>query len=221
MGVRYRQPLQPRYGGGQPQLWGVRQLGPQNGNQWESQQLNGQYGTQSMGRPGPHYMTHQGPYSLPQPRSQFIGQPTPQHTGHHQISHTMGGQPRSSPISILGGQGMSEDHTDMNGALVQLQQGHVYTQTAWNHCTQEPLTASMLAGADEKVQKQMLGESLYPLIHRLLPDNTHVVGKITGMVLEIDNSELLHMLEDETSLKAKVDEALAVLEAHPSQEIQQ
>ena len=55
----------------------------------------------------------------------------------------------------------------------------------------------MLAGADEKVQKQMLGESLYPLIHRLLPDNTHLVGKITGMVLQIDNSELLHKLVNE------------------------
>ena len=79
----------------------------------------------------------------------------------------------------------------------------------------------MLAGADEKRQKQMLGESLYPVIHKLLPDNTLLVGKITGMVLEIDNSELLHMLEDETSLRAKVDEALAVLEAHPGQEVKQ
>jgi len=39
-------------------------------------------------------------------------------------------------------------------------------------------------------------------------------GKITGMLLEIDNSELLHMLEHPESLKAKVDEAVAVLQAH-------
>ena len=78
----------------------------------------------------------------------------------------------------------------------------------------------MLAGADEESQKHMLGERLYPLILRLLPNKTELVGKITGMMLEIDNSELMHMLEHETSLKAKVDEALAVLEAHTAQEIQ-
>lgn len=31
-----------------------------------------------------------------------------------------------------------------------------------------------------------------------------LAGKITGMLLEIDNSELLHMLEHHESLKAKV-----------------
>merc|ERR1712179_453805 len=76
---------------------------------------------------------------------------------------------------------------------------------------QEPLTASMLAAAPPQEQKQMLGERLFPLIQRMYPD---LAGKITGMLLEIDNSELLHMLEDHSSLKSKVDEAVAVLQAH-------
>ena len=66
---------------------------------------------------------------------------------------------------------------------------------------QEPLTASMLASAAPNAQKQMLGERLFPLIQRMYPD---MAGKITGMLLEIDNSELLHMLEHNESLKAKV-----------------
>ena len=66
---------------------------------------------------------------------------------------------------------------------------------------QEPLTASMLASAAPQDQKQMLGERLFPLIQRMYPD---MAGKITGMLLEIDNSELLHMLEHHESLKAKV-----------------
>lgn len=76
---------------------------------------------------------------------------------------------------------------------------------------QEPLTASMLAAAPPQEQKQMLGERLFPLIQRMYPD---MAGKITGMLLEIDNSELLHMLEHSESLKAKVEEAVAVLQAH-------
>ncbi|XP_050409465.1 polyadenylate-binding protein 4-like [Patella vulgata] len=80
---------------------------------------------------------------------------------------------------------------------------------------QEPLTASMLAAAPPQEQKQMLGERLFPLINRMHAD---LAGKITGMLLEIDNSELLHMLESQESLKGKVEEAVAVLVAHQAKE---
>uniref|UniRef100_A0A8C1NA62 Polyadenylate-binding protein n=1 Tax=Cyprinus carpio TaxID=7962 RepID=A0A8C1NA62_CYPCA len=76
---------------------------------------------------------------------------------------------------------------------------------------QEPLTASMLAAAPPQEQKQMLGERLFPLIQAMHPS---LAGKITGMLLEIDNSELLHMLESHESLRSKVEEAVAVLQAH-------
>ncbi|XP_069381994.1 embryonic polyadenylate-binding protein A-like isoform X6 [Paralichthys olivaceus] len=65
----------------------------------------------------------------------------------------------------------------------------------------EPLTASMLAAAQPMDQKQLLGERLYPMIHAL---HHSLAGKITGMLLEIDNSELLHMLESPESLHSKV-----------------
>ncbi|KAJ0065961.1 hypothetical protein NL108_000200, partial [Boleophthalmus pectinirostris] len=65
---------------------------------------------------------------------------------------------------------------------------------------QEPLTASMLAAAPPQEQKQMLGERLFPLIQNMHPS---LAGKITGMLLEIDNSELLHMLESPESLRSK------------------
>ncbi|XP_060786722.1 polyadenylate-binding protein 1-like [Neoarius graeffei] len=81
---------------------------------------------------------------------------------------------------------------------------------------QEPLTPSMLAAAPLLEQKQLLGERLYPLIQALHPK---LAGKITGMLLEIDNSELLHMLESPESLHAKVEEAVAVLQAHQAKEV--
>uniref|UniRef100_A0A452GNN2 Polyadenylate-binding protein n=1 Tax=Gopherus agassizii TaxID=38772 RepID=A0A452GNN2_9SAUR len=80
---------------------------------------------------------------------------------------------------------------------------------------QEPLTASMLAAAPPQEQKQMLGERLYPLIHAM---HASLAGKITGMLLEIDNSELLLMLESPESLHSKIEEAVAVLQAHQATE---
>ncbi|XP_068602917.1 polyadenylate-binding protein 1A-like [Brachionichthys hirsutus] len=83
---------------------------------------------------------------------------------------------------------------------------------------QEPLTSSILAAAPPQEQKQMLGEHLFPLIHVM---HASLAGKITGMLLEIDNSELLHMLESPESLRSKVDEAVAVLQAHQAKEVVQ
>lgn len=88
-------------------------------------------------------------------------------------------------------------------------------QPAVNIPGQEPLTPSMLASAMPQEQKQMLGERLFPLIREIYPE---LAGKITGMLLEIDNSDLLHMLEDRNSLKAKVEEAVAVLQAHQAKQ---
>uniref|UniRef100_A0A8C9NEN3 Polyadenylate-binding protein n=1 Tax=Serinus canaria TaxID=9135 RepID=A0A8C9NEN3_SERCA len=81
---------------------------------------------------------------------------------------------------------------------------------------QEPLTASLLAAAPPQEQKQMIGERLYPLIHVMHPS---LAGKITGMLLEIDNSELLLLLESPDSLRSKIEEAVTVLQAHQSAEI--
>jgi len=77
----------------------------------------------------------------------------------------------------------------------------------------EHLTPSALASATPEVQKNMIGERLYPLIHQTQPE---LAGKITGMLLEMDNSELLHLLESPEALGAKIQEALQVLEAHNS-----
>uniref|UniRef100_A0A8C8JQ59 Uncharacterized protein n=1 Tax=Oncorhynchus tshawytscha TaxID=74940 RepID=A0A8C8JQ59_ONCTS len=64
-------------------------------------------------------------------------------------------------------------------------------------------------------QKEMLGQRLYPLIQNMHPS---LAGKITGMLLEIDNSELLYMLESPECLRSKVDEAVTVLHAHQAKQ---
>lgn len=77
--------------------------------------------------------------------------------------------------------------------------------------SQEPLNASALAAASDAQRKQVLGERLFPKIRKLHGD---LAGKITGMLLEMDNSELLHLLEDDVALRDKSAEALAVLNDH-------
>jgi len=143
------------------------------------------------------------------------------------------GQPGPQPMTMMARPGMPP--VPMVGAQVRPQQSFKYTPTARNPPAQvmpgqmvapggapppqqavlvqgqEPLTATMLAAAPPQEQKQMLGERLFPLIQRMFPD---LAGKITGMLLEIDNAELVHMLEDQNSLKGKVEEAVAVLQAH-------
>lgn len=97
----------------------------------------------------------------------------------------------------------------------QPQGGAPQQQAALIQQGQEPLTASALASASTAEAKQMLGERLFPLIHREHPDQA---GKITGMLLEMDNSELLHLLEDGAALTSKVTEAVNVLEEHSRQQ---
>jgi polyadenylate-binding protein len=82
---------------------------------------------------------------------------------------------------------------------------------------QEPLTASALAVASEPQRKQVLGERLFPKIKVRHPNEA---AKITGMLLEMDNSELLHLLEDEFALRDKTEEALNVLREHEKKGVQ-
>ena len=68
--------------------------------------------------------------------------------------------------------------------------------------------ASALANSPPDQQRLMLGESLYPLVDQLEHDQA---AKVTGMLLEMDQTEVLHLIESPDALKAKVAEAMEVL----------
>lgn len=62
---------------------------------------------------------------------------------------------------------------------------------------------------DEK--RRILGEAIY---HDLYPKFAAHTGKITGMLLDIPESELLQLANDRARLHAKADEAMEVLKKH-------
>ncbi|KAH6834344.1 binding protein 2 [Perilla frutescens var. hirtella] len=72
--------------------------------------------------------------------------------------------------------------------------------------------ASALANATPSEQQSMLGVNLYPLVEQLEPE---MAGKVTGMLLEMDQTEVLHLLESPESLRANVVEAMEVLTKAP------
>jgi len=89
-------------------------------------------------------------------------------------------------------------------------------QQAQNMGGPQPLDEITLAQADPQMQKNMIGERLYPLIVARGDVVQGQAGKITGMLLEMDNAELLHLIESPDSLTMKIAEALDVLQKHQS-----
>ncbi|PRW58229.1 hypothetical protein C2E21_3142 [Chlorella sorokiniana] len=74
-----------------------------------------------------------------------------------------------------------------------------------------PLTLEALNRMPPEVQKQQIGERLFPLVSAVQPD---LAGKITGMMLEIDNPELVELLAEPIKVVLKVAEATHVLLMH-------
>jgi len=73
--------------------------------------------------------------------------------------------------------------------------------------------AAQLAAMAPEQQKNMLGERLFPMIEKQQGTGEQA-GKITGMLLDMDTPELLHLIESPDALRAKVKEAIEVLAQH-------
>nr|KYP32804.1 Polyadenylate-binding protein 2 [Cajanus cajan] len=67
-----------------------------------------------------------------------------------------------------------------------------------------------LANASPEMQRQILGDALYPLVENLVHDST-TTGRVTGMLLDLDQPEVLHLLEEPNAFRIKVDEMINTL----------
>jgi polyadenylate-binding protein len=191
-------PLQPAAFGYQPQI--IRPGGAQIPNYIGYPNVplrQGQQGQRAGGRRGGAPQQQQ--QQQQQPQQQMI-----QRGGNRNFRYTPNA--RNTPDASVPPQGI------MSAMLpVPLEIGGVPVANADTGVLQPlPISAlaSALASAPPEQQRAMLGEQLYPLVDALEHD---FAGKVTGMLLEMDQTEVLHLIESPEALKAKVAEAMEVL----------
>jgi len=77
--------------------------------------------------------------------------------------------------------------------------------------TPEDLIPKDLAKMDDATAKQIIGETLYPMVQQRITKK-ELAGKITGMLLEMDNTEVLMLFDQEERLREKIEEAVHVID---------
>lgn len=151
------------------------------------------------------------------------GRPHPQHMGHpnqqqQQQQQPMNGQPQprlpQKPPVVVNEQAAKPAPVAQPRPQPQAQPAPAQAVLPAGP-QDEALTVKALAALPEEARKQRIGERLFPKIQTYQPE---LAGKITGMLLEMDNTELILLLESEAELSARVKEAMDVLEQAGQQE---
>jgi len=75
--------------------------------------------------------------------------------------------------------------------------------------------AKAVAALPDDKRKPAFGERLYPLVHAQRPT---MAPKITGMLLEMEDPEIIELLDNNESLLKKIEEALQVLQESASEQ---
>ena len=78
----------------------------------------------------------------------------------------------------------------MQGSQMRPQQGRGDMMPPSRDDVGTPNSLAGLGGLPPQQQKRMLGEAIYPKVQQMQPE---LAGKITGMLLEMDNSELISL----------------------------
>ncbi|XP_062183946.1 polyadenylate-binding protein 2-like [Phragmites australis] len=182
-------PPQPGFGFQQQLVPGMRPGGPHMPNYFVPVVQQGQQGL----RPGIRRSGAQGQGQ--QPAQSFQQQMLPR--GRMYRYPPGRNMPDAAPMPVAGG--MIQPY-DMGGFPVR--------DAGLSPAAQIGTLTSALANATPEQQRTILGENLYPLVEQLEPNQA---AKVTGMLLEMDQTEVLHLLESPEALKSKVAEAMDVL----------
>lgn len=178
------------------------------------------YGQPGMVPPRPRYPPNQpvpgmmppGPYGQPPPQGypNYRGPPRPPQNGGPGQPNPGVRQSGPQPGQPQRGGGPPPNSRPPNAKGPQQRNGSAPTPAPpiGHPPDVPPFNPATLANVPPMEQKQMLGEILYM---RIAPSQPDLAGKITGMLLEMENSELLGLLDSPENLGSKVQEALAVL----------
>lgn len=162
---------------------------------------------------------HQQPQAAPHPPPQMIWQGPPAAAAFQQNPNMVWkgpyvqGHMPAMPSQVYSGQ--DQPNAVPQGPAVAMYRGSAGMPPARNvrhmenHRPPSGPGGPVPAPMGPPMNKQVLGEQLFPLVHKYQPT---LAGKITGMMLDMDESELILLIESEPELRAKIDEALRVLE---------
>lgn len=164
-------------------------------------------------RPGPGGMM---PYGMPQQPGMMRGGPMPQRPyqgGAMNFPQGVRGQPP------MGGPMMMPPQQQMGMPPQQQQPVSSMAPAKPTAATaakpvDDALTPATLSKMSPADQRQIIGERLYMAIqtHPALKGHEDWAAKVTGMLLEMEVSELLHLLESSEALGVKLTEAVVALE---------
>lgn len=122
--------------------------------------------------------------------------------------------PNGQPVPVYGMPPVYGDYN--NGANGGRQQRGYYPNRNQNQKgRQQKDLAAIIANAPADQQKRILGEELYPkIVSTGKAQEPEAAGKITGMMLDLDNEEILALLEDDELFNTHFEDALTAFEEY-------
>lgn len=120
--------------------------------------------------------------------------------------------PNGQPVPVYG---MPPVYGDFNGPNGRQQRGYYPNRNQKQGGRQTRDLAAIIASAPADQQKRILGEELYPkIVATEKAQEPEAAGKITGMMLDLDNQEILALLEDEELFNNHFEDALTAYEEY-------
>lgn len=132
-----------------------------------------------------------------------------------QIPPPQGQWPRAGPNGLpVPVYGMPPVYGDFNGPNGRQQRGY-FPNNRNQKGRQTRDLAAIIASAPAEQQKRILGEELYPkIVATGKAQEVEAAGKITGMMLDLDNQEILALLEDDDLFNNHFEDALTAYEEY-------
>ncbi|ODV80339.1 polyadenylate-binding protein [Suhomyces tanzawaensis NRRL Y-17324] len=125
--------------------------------------------------------------------------------------------PNGQPLPVYGIP--PAGYPDFQGQNMRQPRGGYYPNNRPQNGKRGKDLAGIIANAPEEHQKKILGEELYPkIVATGKAPEPEAAGKITGMMLGLDNREILALLEDDELFNTQFEAALAAFEEYKNSE---